>query len=330
MTVNPNDVTVVVPTRNRAEKIMKCLEALDRQTLQGFRTVIVNDGATDETRELLEAASGNERKHNLTLIHHDDPMGANRSRNDAIAVSTTTIVAFLDDDCEPKPDWLERLMKAFESPEVAAASGHVENVARSNIWEQFFIGQQRVTSTLRDGVRHARRLVGCNMAVRRVYLDGALDEGRAEVAPDVETSARGDEEGLLIRLRKENRIITHVPDAVVLHDHPYTFASFRRQAFKSGRSTARLAKMYGLSPRWELICLLLAIAFALPSIIWSPLWLLVTACGGLFFAAVSYNELALKGKTPIQWLKTIPALLIYFALRSFGYALEWFGGGKLG
>ncbi|MCP4888054.1 MAG: glycosyltransferase [Planctomycetaceae bacterium] len=259
----------------------------------------------------------------MKIIHHDEPRGANPSRNEAIQISTGSLVAFLDDDCEAIPGWLENLQQGFCSEQVAAVTGYVENRQLDNIWEKFFIGQHRVASKMVDGLRHARRLVAGNMMVRRQFLAAKLNEDRANAPRDMQTSARGDEEGLRIDILKAGGKIVYCPDAVVFHYHPHTANSFRRQAFKSGRSSARLAMKYRLSPRWELLFLLIAMVSLPMSFLWVPAAIISATCFTISACALLYNELTLKGKTIGQMFWTLPGLVIYSLLRSIGYALEW-------
>ncbi len=46
-------ISVIIPTYNGASKIINCLKSLDQQTYQEFETIVVIDGSTDQTLELL-------------------------------------------------------------------------------------------------------------------------------------------------------------------------------------------------------------------------------------------------------------------------------------
>jgi len=312
-------ISVVIPTRDRSGKILHCLHSLTRQSFKDLEVVVVDDGSQDDTQSQLETFTAEHRELNLQVIHHPFPRGANPSRNEAIRASRGSLIAFLDDDCAAEPLWLEKLQEPFAHEAVAAASGHVENVALSNIWERFFIGQHRVSSRDVNGILVANRIVAGNLLVRADFLDNTLDEDRAAIPKDVATSARGDEEGLRIKLLRAGKLIAHVPDAVCLHDHPYRFNTFCRQAFKSGRSTARLALKYRLPPRWELLAFLVSV-FLLFVGYWRYEALAISAIAfSLFVFAVFYNELTLKQKSIHQSMATFPALMIYFLLRTLGY-----------
>jgi glycosyltransferase involved in cell wall biosynthesis len=245
-------------------------------------------------------------------------MGANPSRNRAIRDSKGEFVALLDDDSIAAPDWLERLLAGFVSERVAAVTGRVNSDEARNIYDLTLKGTQRVVGSV-----HATRLVGCNMCVRRCHLVAfMLDEDRAAVVADTSSSGRGDEEGLYLGLKAAGYEIRVVHDAVVLHDHHYTRRAFFRQAFRGGRSTARLGYKYHLRPRVELVPLLLA--YVLLPVAWVGPWVWVAPAlpAGLFLPAITYNDLFRKGKTVWETLITYPMLLVYYHLRLAGYVLQ--------
>lgn len=316
-------VTIIIPSRDRADKLIKCLVSLENQTVGGFEVVVVNDGSIDDTAQQLWEYGNKVLSFNLVVINHQQPRGANPSRNAAIQSSRGQWIAMLDDDCFADQNWLRRMVQIRDQHNAIAVAGHVENMALSNQWERFFAGQQRVSSTVRHGMPIARRLVACNTLVHHDWLCGTLDEDRAEVSKEMATSGRGDEEGLRLAILRRGEWIIHAEHAIVFHDHPYQFSSFCRQAYKSGRSTARLARTYSLPPRWELV-LTAAACLALPLAYFSNVASLAfTISFALAASAFLYNEMALKGKTFCQTLATLPQLVLYALLRTFGYFMGW-------
>ncbi len=102
------------------------------------------------------------------------------SRNIGVQMAAGDILAFIDDDAEPEPDWLEQLAGAFEDPTVAAAGGPVFDVPLGRI-------EWAICTCTRDGSvdthseppaeRYLGRgsdpflyLAGCNMSFRRSAL----------------------------------------------------------------------------------------------------------------------------------------------------------------
>ena len=228
---------------------------------------MVDDCSTDDTPQFLARFAADHPTMTFRWLRNEPQAGANPSRNRGIRESRGDFIAFLDDDCIPQPDWLQHLLAAFVSDQVAAVTGRVDDPPPANIYELAFKGTHRV-----DGRVRAVRLIGGNMCVRRhLLLKHMLDEDRAAIDADVSVSGRGDEEGLFLMLRAAGYEQRVAEDAVVLHEHYYTRRTFFRQAYRGGRATARLGYKYHLPPRVELSPLLLAYLL-LPTAWIGPWW----------------------------------------------------------
>ena len=106
-------VTVVVATKDRADLLERLLESLEAQTLtQPFEVVVVDDGSTDRTPELL-AAHGSAL--DLRVERNDTSIGAGGARDRGWRIGRAPLVAFTDDDCVATPGWLRELVRAAGS-----------------------------------------------------------------------------------------------------------------------------------------------------------------------------------------------------------------------
>jgi glycosyltransferase involved in cell wall biosynthesis len=103
-------VSVVVPTRDRAARLERLLAALRAQTIgtDAFEVIVVDDGSRDETATVLAAADGL----NLRVVARETAGGPAAARNEGWRLASADVVAFTDDDCEPTPEWLERVLDA--------------------------------------------------------------------------------------------------------------------------------------------------------------------------------------------------------------------------
>ncbi len=102
MNLNP-EVSVVIPTYNRAESIGDSIESVLTQTFQEFEIIIVNDGSTDETEKVISNFSDARIK----LISQTTNKGASAARNNGIRASKGDFVAFLDSDDRWLPEKLQ-------------------------------------------------------------------------------------------------------------------------------------------------------------------------------------------------------------------------------
>lgn len=90
-------VSVVVPTRNRAESLERAVASVLSQTYRDLEVIVVDDASTDRTPEVVAGlASGDPR---VRVVRHGKQTGAARARNDGADAARGPILAFLDDDC---------------------------------------------------------------------------------------------------------------------------------------------------------------------------------------------------------------------------------------
>jgi peptidoglycan/xylan/chitin deacetylase (PgdA/CDA1 family)/ubiquinone/menaquinone biosynthesis C-methylase UbiE len=115
------EVSVIVPAFNRAETIAATLDSLVAQTFEDWEAIIVDDGSTDSTAEVVGAyASGDQRIRLLTQAN----AGVSAARNVGIEASRGRWVFFLDADDWVTPEALALLVRAVEhDPERAVAIG---------------------------------------------------------------------------------------------------------------------------------------------------------------------------------------------------------------
>jgi glycosyltransferase involved in cell wall biosynthesis len=117
-------VSVVVPTRNRAGMLRDLLESLAAQSLDAsrFEVIVVDDGSTDETGEVLNSATDNLQ---LRAVRQEQG-GPASARNRGWRMASADLVAFTDDDCRATPHWLENLLEAAARHPGAMLQGRTE------------------------------------------------------------------------------------------------------------------------------------------------------------------------------------------------------------
>jgi glycosyltransferase involved in cell wall biosynthesis len=108
--IGAEDVSVIVTTYDWPEALYLVLSALDRQSVRGFEVVVADDGSGAPTRKLLDGF----RSHRFDLRHiwqTDEGFRAARCRNLAVAAARGTYLVFIDGDCLPREDFVERHMR---------------------------------------------------------------------------------------------------------------------------------------------------------------------------------------------------------------------------
>jgi glycosyltransferase involved in cell wall biosynthesis len=103
-------ISVIVPTRDRAAALGRCLEALSAQTaLDRLEVVVVDDGSIAASEVV--AAVVRDPHARLVLAGGHGPAAA---RNEGARNARGTVLCFTDDDCVPEREWAERLADAIE------------------------------------------------------------------------------------------------------------------------------------------------------------------------------------------------------------------------
>jgi len=87
-------ITVIIPTHNRARLLPRALASIERQTLKPTEIVLVDDGSTDDTHEVITQ--------NFSSVNYlyQSQLGVSAARNAGVAVSSSDWIAFLDSDDE--------------------------------------------------------------------------------------------------------------------------------------------------------------------------------------------------------------------------------------
>lgn len=112
-------VTVVVPTWNGGEMLGRCLGALRRQVLSPARIVVVDNGSTDRSDEVLAGFP------EADVIRFERNRGFAAAVNAGIGASDTELVALLNNDAEAESGWLEASVAALEGERVGMVASKI-------------------------------------------------------------------------------------------------------------------------------------------------------------------------------------------------------------
>ncbi|SOD95053.1 mycofactocin biosynthesis glycosyltransferase MftF [Blastococcus haudaquaticus] len=212
-----DDVTVVVPVKDRPVELARLLAALGSDPATAdLPVVVVDDGSAEPV-----TAPG------VRVVRHQVPEGPAAARNAGMRAAGTPLVAFLDSDCVPRTGWLERLRPHLDDPRLAVVAPRIVALGRGRGW---FAGYEAAVSALDMGGQAAAVRPGsavpyvpsAALLVRRDALGEGFDESM-RVAEDVD---------LVWRLIRAGWRVRYEPDARVAHEHPGTTAQWlRRRAF---------------------------------------------------------------------------------------------------
>ena len=245
----PPTISVVICayTDERLALLVAGIEALQAQTVAPHEIVLVIDHAPE-----LEVTC-RERWPDVKVVPNREQQGLSGARNSGVAECEGEVVAFLDDDATPAPNWIERLGAAYADPKVLGAGGTVRPNWETQRPDWFPPEFDWVVGCTHSGMprkrQAVRNLVGANMSFRRQTL---LDAGgfRHELGRIGKIPAGAEETDLSIRVAQGNpgAEIIYDPEAAVDHLVPAERASFKYFTSRcrgEGRSKAILSGLVG-------------------------------------------------------------------------------------
>jgi len=221
-------VSVVVCTHNGARTLPQCLDAVQSLSYPNFELIVVDDGSSDGSADIARS-----RGATLVEIEH---RGLSAARNTGIERAGGEIVAFLDDDAFPDPDWLQYVAAQLQ------ANGH-GGIGGPNIPPDDGLVADCVAAAPGGPIhvlisdREAEHVPGCNMAFRKSALEeiGGFDE-RFRVA--------GDDVDVCWRLQESGRTLGFSAGAVVMHRRRDSILRYLKQQYGYGKAEALLERKW--------------------------------------------------------------------------------------
>jgi peptidoglycan/xylan/chitin deacetylase (PgdA/CDA1 family)/glycosyltransferase involved in cell wall biosynthesis len=275
------ELSVIIPTYNRAERLQACLEALARQTqpFSDFEVVVVVDGATDETMAMLAKFAA---PYPLRTVWQENA-GPSQARNHGSSLASGQYCLFIDDDIIAGPDLVGQHLRAQRKQQNVIAIGQITLSLPADAdwyahafargWRDHYqrLNQEGVNPTWED-------CYSGNMSVsREIFLKcGGFDV----------TLVRGEDVELAYRLQRQGCTFVYLPDALGHQDERKGFGELSQDSWKAGMADAIL---YQRDP--QILSLALA-SFTTGS--WRKLLL---------------RRLLLAGRVPPHWLAWVGRLL---------------------
>lgn len=220
--MNHTKITAIVTTHNRVDYLRKALQGLVQQTLprDSFEILVVDNASTDATRKAVQ-----EEFSELTNLRYvfEPTLGLSHARNTGWRSAKGEYIAFLDDDAIPSPQWLEKIVEAFETvePKPGCIGGKIEP-----IWEaerpNWLADDIALSLTILDWsavplfLNEDQWLAGANIVFPKFLLErfGGFNTSLGRKG----TNLISNEEVLLVRkIKKEGYRVYYHPEIAVRH-----------------------------------------------------------------------------------------------------------------
>ena len=225
--------SVIIPTHNRVNQLEKCIEFLDKQTMQieNFEIIIVDDGSSDGTAELGKSLQESGDFHIKYLFQKNK--GPATARNLGICQARGEIILFLDDDCRAKEKWLEELVKGYEDPQVGGTGGRIISPLRGTLADRY-CSHVGLLETPKIKGNRVEYVITANASFRKSVLEevGGFDENYEFPG--------GEDPDLCLRVIHAGHKLLFNSNAMVSHHHPRSLSSLRKTYFNYGMGEALL------------------------------------------------------------------------------------------
>jgi glycosyltransferase involved in cell wall biosynthesis len=255
------NLSVIICSLNGEAGVHRCLDALSRQMIDGrLEIIVVDDGSTDGTSDVARA-------HGAMVIRHRVNRGLAAARNSGVRAASAPIVAFLDDDCEPEPEWAEQLIAGYSKGVIGVGglilprapdgfiSGYLErhnplkplelSLAESGkLGYRFYLYlKQQWAAEEAHCQRDVYMLVGANMSFRRqAVIDAGLFDERFRFGGD-----EGDFCRTLLHVFPSSRLV-FTPEARVVHHFQPSVRDTLRRSHSYGLGCARFYRKWPGTP----------------------------------------------------------------------------------
>lgn len=213
---------VVMRSRNDAWVVEATLQALQQQSL-AHRLLVMDNASSDGTREIVE------RYADKVVDVPEGQYVPGRILNQAMQLTDSDIVVFLNSDCTPQhADCLKEMVRPFEGPQVGAVYGRQQ--PRPECWPPY------VRDTLQmypDGAAPAWRAAFsmASSAVRRSAWQQVAFREDLSYSEDIDWSQR---------LRAAGHRVAYAAASRVMHSHNYTLKQWFRRQRGEGKAEAQM------------------------------------------------------------------------------------------
>src|SRR5579883_153624 len=218
-------ISVVLCSHNGARTIRQSLEGLERLNYPDYEVIVVDDGSTDATAKIAA-------EYPVRLILTKN-RGLSSARNTGLKAATGEIVAYIDDDAFPDPDWLSYLARTFMTTSYVGVGGPNLPPPGCGLIADCVAAAPGGPIHVLLSDSEAEHIPGCNMAFRKSALEGIGGF-------DVQFRAAGDDVDVCWSLQQAGGSLGFNPAAVVWHYRRNSIRTYWKQQRGYGKAEALL------------------------------------------------------------------------------------------
>ncbi len=243
-------ISIIIPTLNRASLLFLAIESFVIQNFpaEQFEILVVDNGSTDSTKDVVEAAIASHPAHQIRYICESEP-GLLSGRHRGAIEAKGEILTFVDDDIEAAINWLPAIKESFDNLSVQIVGGR--NLPKYEVeppewlewfWSTYPYGKYCGYLSLLDFGNQTREIDasyvwGLNFSIRKSALF-ELGGFHPDSIPKHWQHFQGDgETGLTQKANQQGYKAIYQPKALVFHQVPterMTYEYFAQRCFYQG------------------------------------------------------------------------------------------------
>ena len=231
------EISIIIPTYNRKDILIKTLQALDNQTfdLEKVEVIVIDDHSPVNPEQEI---SNIETKYGLRFFRENKNIGQGQVRNKGIKLARGKYLFFLGDDTIPKENFIEEHMNFHRKFNGIAVLGRVLwDPELHNEFMNYIEKIQFHYHTIKDKNNVKLHFYTSNISLEKQWFNNEeySDKFKNYGLEDIE---------LGYRLEKKGLRVIYNPDAIVYHYHSYFFEQFCVRMRNVGRSAVIFAKLH--------------------------------------------------------------------------------------
>ncbi|MCD4848315.1 MAG: glycosyltransferase [Candidatus Aegiribacteria sp.] len=220
--------SVIIPSYNDSDQLVRCLDALDCQTVRNSLEIIVSlDGGNPLPPRIQEKAD---------MIVEGSHSGPASARNRGWRASSGEYILFTDSDCEPEKDWAERLLSVLKAGADAVKGAYssggsiiIQRLAQIEFEERYQLLIKHGDTDLVDTY---------SAGFKREALERAAGFDESFPMPDHE------DVDLSYRMKAMGMNLMFEPDALVAHTHRESWGEYFRMKVSRGRWRMKVLRKF--------------------------------------------------------------------------------------
>ncbi|MFW6038562.1 MAG: glycosyltransferase [Candidatus Saliniplasma sp.] len=230
-------VSIVINVYNEEENIRDCLDSLAKQSYTDFELIIVDDGSTDDTMDIV--------KHYSEIFemktYHTPHVGIKKARSKGIDETTGDYIIVIDADEILEDDFIEKIIEPLKADKVGAVGGVLKSEGEGWVTIGYAVLNE-IFYELRAEDREVDWIQGGCSAYKREALEDVGGLAKEKVSADKDISWKLSKNGWKVLINK---------NAVAYHRDPQTVKSVMKREYNIGRRERALLSEHKDKVSWK-------------------------------------------------------------------------------